>query len=80
MNGCILMRVKPGRGTEALQAIKNTLGVRKAYYVYGQYDIVTFVEAPNYEAMSRITANVSGIDALESTETLIEALSDRDIK
>jgi uncharacterized protein with GYD domain len=72
------MKVKPGRGAEALQAVKNILGVRKAYFVYGQYDIVTFVEAPNYEAMSRVTANITGIDDLQSTETLIEALSDRD--
>lgn len=79
MNGCVLMRVKPGRASEALAKVKANPGVRKAFYVYGGFDIVAFVEAPTYEAVSRVTANLNGIDDLDSTETLLEALSERDI-
>ena len=62
----------------ALKKVKENPGLRKAFFVYGNFDIIAFVEAPTYEALSRITANLNAIEELESTETLLEALSERD--
>jgi len=73
MDACILMRVVPGKASEALDAVKKFPEVRKAFFVYGHFDIVAFVEAPTYEALSKITANINALDVLSSTETLIEA-------
>jgi len=73
MEACILARVVPGKASEALEAVKKFPEVKKAYFVFGRYDIVAFVEAPSYEAMTEITAGVNAVDSLKSTETLIEA-------
>ena len=63
----------PGKASEALEAVKRFSEVRRAYHVFGRYDIVAFVEAPTYEAMNKITDSINEINILKSTETLIEA-------
>lgn len=73
MGACILIRVLPGKGSEAIEAVKKFPEVKKAYFVFGRYDIVAFVEAPNYKALSKVTAGINAIKDLKSTETLIEA-------
>lgn len=73
MKACILIRVLPGKGEAALKAVRKFPQVKKAYLVFGRYDIIAFAEAPNYEAVSALTANVNSIKELKSTESLIEA-------
>lgn len=73
MDACILIRIIPGNASKALEAVKQFPEVTKAYFVFGRYDIVAFVEAPTYEAITKITASINAIDVLKSTETLIEA-------
>jgi len=73
MEACILIRVMPGNSSEALKAVKKFPEVKKAYFVFGRFDLVAFVEAPSYEAISKITASINAVDVLKSTETLIEA-------
>jgi len=73
MDACILIRVIPGKASEALEAVKKFPEVRTAYSVFGRYDIVAYVEAPTYEAITKITDSINAINVLKSTETLIEA-------
>ncbi|RLI42697.1 Lrp/AsnC family transcriptional regulator, partial [Candidatus Bathyarchaeota archaeon] len=47
--------------------------VRKAYFTYGRFDIVAFVEAENYKDLRAITTKINSIDGVRSTETLAEA-------
>jgi len=73
MDACILIRVLPGKASEALEAVKKFPEVKSAYFVFGRYDIVAFAEAPTYEAITKITAKINAIKVLKSTETLLEA-------
>lgn len=73
MNGCILIRVLPGKAVAALEAVKKFPEVKRAYFVFGRYDIVAFAEAPTYEALSSLSSKINAIKELKSTETLIEA-------
>jgi len=72
MQSCILIRVLPGKGTKALDAIKKFVEVKSAYLVFGRYDIVAFAEAPTFEAISTLTSRVNAIPEVKSTETLLE--------
>lgn len=73
MNSCILIRVLPGKGSAALEAVKNFPEVKSASTVFGRYDIVAFAEAPTYEELSTLSTKLNAIPAIKSTETLIEA-------
>lgn len=73
MKVCMLIRVAPGKGKAALEAVKKFSGIKKAYLVFGRYDIVAFAEAQNYEAVNTLTANINAIKELKSTESLVEA-------
>jgi uncharacterized protein with GYD domain len=78
MDGCILIRTIPGEALGTLKSVEKIIGVRRVFLVYGQYDIVAFIEAPTYEALSRVTAKIHDLKTLKSTETLLEALSEKD--
>ena len=73
MKACILIRVLPGKGESALKAVRKFPEVKKAYFVFGRYDIIALAEASNYEAISTLTAKINSIKELKSTESLIEA-------
>jgi len=72
VQSCILIRVLPGKGTKALDAVKKFVEVKSAYLVFGRYDIVAFAEAPTFEAISTLTSRVNAIPEVKSTETLLE--------
>jgi len=73
LNACILLKVVPTRAELILEAVKEIRGVRKAYFTYGRFDIVAFVEAENYKDLRAITTKINSIDGVRSTETLAEA-------
>jgi DNA-binding Lrp family transcriptional regulator len=73
MNSCILIRVLPGKGSAALEAVKKLPEVKSTHLVLGRYDIVAFAEAPTYEDLSTLATKVNAIPETKSTETLIEA-------
>ena len=73
VDACILIRVSPGKASEALKAVKKLPEVKKSFFVFGRCDIVAFVEAPTYEAISTLTTNINAIKELKSTKTLVEA-------
>lgn len=73
MQACILIRVLPGKGVEVLEAVKKIPEVKSTYLVFGRYDIVAFVEAPTFEALSTLTVRVNATPGVKSTESLIEA-------
>jgi uncharacterized protein with GYD domain len=79
MDGCILMRVDPEKASETIEALMNIPGVRRTFLVFGQYDIVAFIEAPTYEALSKITVKIQALTYIKSTETLLEALSESEV-
>jgi DNA-binding Lrp family transcriptional regulator len=73
LNACILLKVEPTKADTVLDAIKKVEGVRKAYFTYGRFDIVTFLEVEDYKALRRTTSKINSIEGVRSTETLVEA-------
>ena len=72
MQACVLIRVLPPKGPAVLDAVKKIPGVKSAYFVFGRYDIVAFVEAPSYDAVSVSSNKLHAVAGTKSTETLIE--------
>jgi len=72
MQACVLIRVVPPKGPAVLEAVKKISEVKRAYFVFGRYDIVAFAEAPTYDALSRLSNKLHGIAGTKSTETLLE--------
>ena len=55
-----------------MDAVKKIPEVKSAYFVFGRYDIVAFVETPSYDAVSKLSNKLHAIVGTKSTETLIE--------
>ena len=73
LNACILLKVIPTKAEAVLEAVRKVRGVRKAYFVYGRFDIVVFLEAEDYSELRKATTEINGINGVRSTETLVEA-------
>ena len=72
MQSCILIRVLPGKGKAVLAAVKEFPEIKRAYLVFGRYDVVAFAEAPTYETLSNLTTKLNALPETKSTESLIE--------
>ena len=70
---CVLVRAIPGNVLKVLEVAKGVKGVVKAYPVYGRYDIVAFVEAPDFDSVIKMVEKVIAVKGIKSTETAIEA-------
>ena len=73
LNACILLKVVPTKADAILDTIRKIGGVRKAYFTYGRFDLVVFVEVEDYKKLREVTAQINGIEGVRSTETLPEA-------
>jgi len=72
MYACILIRAMPGKVVKVLDEVKKVKGVVKAFPVYGRYDIVAFVDAPDFNSVSKISGEINAVKGIKSTETAIE--------
>ncbi len=73
LSACILLKVSPTKADDILGAILQMKGVKKAYFAYGRFDIVIFLEAEDYKSLRRKTGEINSIEGVRSTETLAEA-------
>jgi uncharacterized protein with GYD domain len=73
LDACILLKVVPTKANTILNTVRKVSGVRKAYFTYGRFDLVVFVEAENYKKLREITTQINSIEGIRSTETLPEA-------
>jgi uncharacterized protein with GYD domain len=73
LNACILLKVVPTKAQAILSAVKKISGVRKAYFTYGRFDIVVFVDVADYKELRAVTTKINGVEGIRSTETLPEA-------
>ena len=73
LNACVLIKVMPTRADAILDAIYTVNGVRKAYFTYGRFDIVAFLEIEDYKSLRRISGQINSFEGVRSTETLAEA-------
>ncbi|MEX2739485.1 MAG: Lrp/AsnC ligand binding domain-containing protein [Candidatus Wukongarchaeota archaeon] len=72
-NGCILIRLKPGKVKETLESVRKIEGVVTAFLVFGRYDLVAFAETEELEELFDIAVEINSLEGTESTETLPEA-------
>jgi len=73
LNACVLIKVVATKADAILNAIGNVEGVRKAYFTYGRFDIVAFLEVEDYKSLRRTTGEINSFEGVRSTETLVEA-------
>jgi DNA-binding Lrp family transcriptional regulator len=70
---CVLLKVVPTKADSVLKEINEIAGVRKAYFTYGRFDIVAFLEVEDYKSVRKLTGKINDIEGVRSTETLVEA-------
>jgi len=73
MKAYILIETKPGTSEEVVKAIKNRVkNVLHVDSVYGRYDVITVIEAPDLERLNEIVYKVVEKDPnIVHTETSI---------
>ena len=54
----VLIVSKPGTSEEVVKAIRKVNGVAKADSVYGRFDAIVTIEAPDAEALSKIIYHI----------------------
>ncbi|MCW3975102.1 MAG: Lrp/AsnC ligand binding domain-containing protein [Candidatus Bathyarchaeota archaeon] len=70
LEACILIKVIPTRVEEILTSIWKFNEIKKAYIVYGRWDIVAFIEISDYKRLKTLTSEINSINGVRSTETL----------
>ena len=73
LNAVILLKVVPIKADSILSKVRKIVGVKKCFFSYGKFDIVTFVEVEDYKKLREITSLINNIENVRSTETLAEA-------
>jgi uncharacterized protein with GYD domain len=73
LNACVLLKAVPTKADTILSGVKVIKGVRKAFFTYGRFDIVVFLEVENYKQLRELTSQINEIAGVRSTETLAEA-------
>ncbi len=69
---CILIKAVPTTIEKILKRIQSMSGVKKAYAIFGNWDIVAFIDTST-EEIGRISASINSMDGVRSSETLPEA-------
>ncbi|KPV64637.1 MAG: AsnC family protein [Candidatus Bathyarchaeota archaeon BA2] len=67
-----LDQVRPREGKDVLEAVKKFKEVKKAFIVLGRYDVAAFIEAPDYESVSNLSAKINSLKGIRRSETFIE--------
>lgn len=72
LNACVLIRFVPAKGKDVLEAVKKFKEVKKAFIVLGRYDIAAFIEAPDYESVTNLSARINSLQGIRRSETFVE--------
>ncbi len=73
LNACVLIKTTPLQTESVLQKTVRLRGVRKAFVVYGRFDMIAFAETDDYPEIRKLTGTINAIEGVRSTETLVEA-------
>jgi uncharacterized protein with GYD domain len=73
LNGCIVLKVIPTKAAPILGEVRKMLGVRKAYFTYGRFDMAIFAEVDDYKKLRELTTLINSLEGIRSSETLPEA-------
>ncbi|MGD0978713.1 MAG: Lrp/AsnC ligand binding domain-containing protein [Candidatus Bathyarchaeia archaeon] len=67
----IMINVNLGCEGDVLKALRNVKGFDEAFYVLGDYDIITKVSANTIDELNQIVSHVRKIGNVRSTATMI---------
>ncbi len=68
----VLINTEIGGENDVLKALMGVEGVEEAYIVYGVYDVVVKIRAPDIESLKTIvTTNIRKLPKVKSTLTMI---------
>jgi len=73
VKACVLIKAVPTKMDNILRYLQGLPQVRKAYFVYGRFDIACFIEAGSPSEVAELTAKINSVEGVRSTETLMEA-------
>lgn len=73
VKACVLIKAVPTKIDLVLKALREVPEVKKAYPVFGRFDIASFLEVEDSRRLSEITARINSMEGVRSTETLMEA-------
>ncbi len=71
-SACILIKVVPTRIDQILTKVRELIETRKAYPVYGRWDIAAFIQVSEYKQLKHLTSRINSYEGVRSTETLAE--------
>ncbi|RLG79818.1 MAG: Lrp/AsnC family transcriptional regulator [Thermoprotei archaeon] len=67
----VLLVVTTGREKDVLREVKRIGGVSEASVVYGDYDLIAKVEAPNLRDLNKIVMKIRSLNSVVRSSTLI---------
>jgi DNA-binding Lrp family transcriptional regulator len=65
----IMIDVAPGAEAQVQQAVSKLAGVKMAYQVTGEHDIIAFVDAEPYEEFAVILSTIRTIGGVRDTDS-----------
>jgi len=75
MIGLVLIRLEAGKEEAVLSKIKDIKGINKVQAVFGRWDLVATVEAPDLGSLSSLVIKkIRAIDGVSATETLVSTV------
>jgi len=71
------MQLAPGKAKTAAEAISRIEGAKMSHAVTGPFDIIAFVEVPDFNALSDLVlAKIQNVDGVEKTQTAVVVTPD----
>lgn len=67
----VLIRCRPQKETEVLEALRKLEGLSYVYTLFGRYDMVALIRALDLHAASEVIGRIRALDGVVSTETLV---------
>jgi uncharacterized protein with GYD domain len=68
---CLLATLIHKQSSQIIRTLRNMPEVKDAFIVFGQYDLVVFLEADDYAELAAVTAEINKIEGITNTETLV---------
>lgn len=71
--GVTMINVAPGKEKEVYLKAKDMKYVRELYHVFGEFDFVAIIEAPNLSDLNKTVDEIRSIEGVTKTQTVVGA-------
>jgi DNA-binding Lrp family transcriptional regulator len=73
VKACVLIKAVPTKMDSVINYVRGLPQVKKAYFVFGRFDVACLIEAGSPSEVAELTAKINAVEGVRSTETLMEA-------